>query len=126
LAIEIILWSDVNNKLKIDRTGDVKIDKNLEAIVDAVENILLTQKGERVMRPTVGSLLNNYLFEPIAEPAAHKIGLEVLDALRQEDRINVKAVEVVANERIGGYEVKIDAVVKELNLPFVFERVLLL
>jgi phage baseplate assembly protein W len=122
---EVELWSDVNNKLKLDRTGDVKKDVNLEAIEGAIENILLTRKGERVMRPLFGSVLEAFLFEPISSATAHKIGLEVLDALsRQEPRIEVKRVEVVADHVIGGYQVTIEAVVKELNVPFTVQRVL--
>jgi phage baseplate assembly protein W len=119
------LWSDVNNKLKLDKTGDVKKDVNLEAIEGAIENILLTRKGERVMRPLFGSVLEAFLFEPISVSTAHKIGLEVLDVLsRQEPRIEVQKVEVVADHQIGGYQIVIEAVVKELNIPFVVQRVL--
>jgi hypothetical protein len=119
------LWSDVNNKLKLDRMGDVKKDVNLEAIEGAIENILLTRKGERVMRISFGSVLEWYLMEPLSEATAHKIGLEVLDALsRQEPRIGVKRVEVMVDHRIGGYQILIEAVVKELNVPFVMQRVL--
>jgi phage baseplate assembly protein W len=119
------LWSDVNNKLKLDKTGDVKKDVNLEVIEGAIENILLTRKGERVMRPLFGSVLEAFLFEPISVSTAHKIGLEVLDVLsRQEPRIEVQKVEVVADHQIGGYQIVIEAVVKELNIPFVVQRVL--
>jgi phage baseplate assembly protein W len=119
------IWSDVNNKLKLDKTGDVKKDVNLEALESAIENILLTRKGERVMRPMFGSALEAFLFEPISSATAHKIGLEVLDALsRQEPRIEVQKIEVVADHVIGGYRITIEAVVKELNVPFVMQRVL--
>jgi phage baseplate assembly protein W len=122
---EFEIWSDVNNKLRLDKTGDVKKDVNLEAIESAIENILLTRKGERVMRPLFGSVLEAFLFEPLSEATAHKIGLEVLDVLsRQEPRIEVKRVEVVADHSIGGYQITIEAVVKELNIPFVVQRVL--
>jgi hypothetical protein len=119
------LWSDVNNRLKLDKTGDVKKDVNLEAIENAIENILLTRRGERVMRPLFGSALETFLFEPISSATAHKIGLEVLDVLsRQEQRIEVKRVEVVADHQLGGYRITIEAIVKELNIPFVVQRVL--
>jgi phage baseplate assembly protein W len=110
----------------VDRTGDVEKVVNLEAIENAVENILLTRKGERVMRVSFGSVLEYYLLEPLSEATAHKIGLEVLDALsRQEQRIEVKKVEVVADHNVGGYQVTIEAIVKDLNVPFVLQRVLL-
>ena len=120
------LWSDVNNKLRLDELGDVKKDVNLEAIESAIENILLTRRGERVMRPDLGSVLEWYLMEPLSEGTAHKIGLKILDVLsRQEQRIEVKKIEVVADHTIGGYQVTIEAVVKELNVPFVMQKVLI-
>jgi len=123
---ELELWSDVSNRLRIDKTGDVKKDVNLDAIEGAIENILLTRRGERVMRPDFGSALEAFLFEPISPATAHKIGLEILDVLsRWEQRIEVQKVEVVADYQIGGYHVTIEAIVKELNIPFIVQRVLL-
>ena len=120
------IWSDVNNKLKRDRFGDVRKEVNLDCIACAIENILLTRKGERVMRPGFGSLLEKYLFEPLNESTAHLIALEILDALKkQEDRVDVKKVEVVVDERIGGYRITIEAVVRELGVPLVWNRVII-
>jgi len=120
------IWSDVNNKLVLDKTGDVIKHVNLEVLEDAIENILLTRKGERVMRPNFGSMLEYFLMEPISKPTAHKIGLEILDVLsRQESRIKVDKVEVVADYELGGYHIRIDAVVRELNMPYVIEKVIL-
>ena len=120
------IWSDVNNKLMLNDVGDVRKDVNLEVLVDAIENVLLTGKGERVMRPGFGSMLEYFLMEPISKSTAHKIGLEILDVLsKQESRIKVNRVEVIADPELGGYHVKIDAVVKELNMPYIIERVIL-
>jgi phage baseplate assembly protein W len=120
------IWSDVNNKLLLNDIGDIRKDVNLEVLEDAIENILLTRKGERVMRPGFGSMLEYFLLEPISRSTAHKIGLEILDVLsKQESRIKVDRVEVVADHDLGGYHIKIDAVVKELNMPYVIEKVIL-
>jgi len=120
------IWSDVNNKLMLNDVGDIRKDVNLEVLEDAIENILLTRKGERVMRPGFGSMLEYFLMEPISMSTAHKIGLEILDVLsKQEPRIKVDRVEVIADSELGGYHVKINAVVKELNMPYIVERVIL-
>jgi hypothetical protein len=119
------LWSDVDNKLAIDTTGDVKKDVNLDALKCAIENILLTRKGERVMRPDFGSALEYFLYEPVSEATAHKIGLEVLSALKQEKRIQVSNVEIAVNEAISAYEIRIEAQVVGLNTTLVYEKVLL-
>ena len=120
------VWSDVDNKLRLDATGDVKKCVNLEALENAIENILLTRRGERVMRPNFGSMLEYFLMEPINKATAHKIGLEILDVLsKQESRIKVDKVEVIADHELGGYQVRINAVVKELNMPYIVEKVIL-
>jgi len=119
------LWSDVDNKLAIDNTGDVKKAVNLDALKCAIENILLTRKGERVMRPDFGSALEYFLYEPVSEATAHKIGLEVLSALKQEKRIQVSNVEIAVNEAISAYEIRIEAQVVGLNKTLVYEKVLL-
>jgi hypothetical protein len=119
------IWSDVDNKLAIDTTGDVKKDVNLDALKCAIENILLTRKGERVMRPDFGSALEYFLYEPVGEATAHKIGLEVLSALKQEKRIQVTNVEISVNEAISAYEIRIEAQVVGLNKTLVYEKVLL-
>jgi len=121
------LWSDVNNRLQILPSGDVKVDKNLEAVARSIENILLTRVGERVMRPSVGSRLEYYLHEPISPAIAHQIGLEVLSALRnQEDRIMVDRVDVIADHRRNGYQITVEGSLRELNIPFVWSKVLTL
>jgi len=120
------IWSDVNNKLMLNDVGDIRKDVNLEVLEDAIENILLTRKGERVMRPGFGSMLEYFLMEPIGSATAYKIGLEILDVLsKQEPRIKVDRVEVIADSELGGYRVKIDAVVNELNMPYIVEKVIL-
>jgi len=120
------IWSDINNKLRRDKSGDVRKEVNLDCIACAIENILLTRRGERVMRPEFGSLLEKYLFEPLSESTAHLIALEILDSLKkQENRIDVKKVEVAVDESIGGYRVMVEAVVRELGVPLIWNRVII-
>lgn len=106
---EWFVWSDVDNKLRLDKTGDIMVRKDWEALEGAVENVLMTRVGERVMRPDFGSLLEQYLYEPLSEEVGHLIGLEVLRALKQEDRIVVERVEVTVDYKLGGYVVEIVA-----------------
>jgi phage baseplate assembly protein W len=121
------LWSDINNRLQILPSGDIKVDRNLDAVARSIENILLTRVGERVMRPSFGTRLEYLLHEPISPAIAHQIGLEVLSALREwEDRIMVDKIDVVANHKLGGYQVAVHAVLRELNIPLVWSKVLTL
>ena len=74
------IWSDLNNKLQKDVSGDVKKEVNLDAVACAMENILLTRVGERVMRPDFGSLLQKYLQVLLVNMSALKTLLKVLKA----------------------------------------------
>jgi phage baseplate assembly protein W len=53
--------------------------------------------------------------------------LEVLSALREwEDRVMVDKIDVVANHKLGGYQVTVHAILRELNLPLIWSKVLTL
>jgi len=71
-----------------DGRSDLGILKNEQAVMESVYNILLTQPGERVMNPTFGCDLNQYMFEMINDVTAYRIVRDVYDAIiRHEPRI---------------------------------------
>lgn len=64
-----------------------------EDIRQAILIILLTNNGERMMRPTFGAGLNRFLFEPINPTTMAALQTRVHDALIDwEPRIDVVAV----------------------------------
>ena len=67
---------------------------------DLIEQLLFTGPGERVNRPGFGSGLLQLLFLPNSEPLAAATQAAVTGALAQwlGDRIQVRGVEVVAND----------------------------
>jgi len=66
-----------------------------EDIRQAILIILLTNNGERVMRPTFGAGLNKFLFEPVNPTTLAAMQTRVHDSLIDwEPRIDVLAVEV--------------------------------
>ena len=46
-------------------TNDLVVSKDASAIKQAIVNLLLTNKGERVMQPDYGSDIRSFLFEPL-------------------------------------------------------------
>ena len=46
-------------------TNDVVVSRDASAIKQAIQNLLLTNKGERLMNPEYGSDIRRYLFEPL-------------------------------------------------------------
>lgn len=68
-------------------------------VEQAIQLILLTARGERVMLPQFGAGLRNYVFEPNS-PATHRaLEAAVREALMDwEPRILLERVEVLADE----------------------------
>ena len=46
-------------------TNDVVVSRDASAIKQAIVNVLLTNKGERLMNPRYGSDIRRFLFEPL-------------------------------------------------------------
>ena len=63
MAVEIT-YSDLDVDLARNSfTGDASIKKDLHAIRQSVQNILLTRKGEKPFDPFFGSEIDNFMFE---------------------------------------------------------------
>lgn len=58
-------WSDLHDDIKTDATGEIKRAVNVEAVKASIRNILGTRPGERLMFPTFGSTMKNYVFDPV-------------------------------------------------------------
>ena len=62
----------VGIKLPLERSSNSEgyfesTDLSLDAVKENIRNLLSTRKGERVFYPTLGSGLDDFLFEPITE-----------------------------------------------------------
>jgi hypothetical protein len=75
--------------------GQVAMAQYEEDVRQAVLIVLTTNPGERVMRPTFGAGLNDFLFEPISFTTMSTISQRVEDSLIDwEPRIDVISVTV--------------------------------
>lgn len=80
---------------RADETGFPRADSGLELITDSIQVILLTEVGERLMRPTFGTRLRSYLFENIDDVTKEAIKAEVFRSLlEQEPRIVILDIQV--------------------------------
>src|SRR5262245_46903140 len=67
-----------------------------EDVRQAILIILLTNNGERLMRPTFGAGLNAFVFEPVNPTTMAALQTRVEDALIDwEPRIDIMAVSVI-------------------------------
>ena len=101
-----------------------------EDIRQSIEIILSTSPGERVMRPTFGAGLRDFVFEPIDVSTMQRLQTRVREALIDwEPRINVLSVDVTQDRPAGNtlliriaYQVRASNTVSNLVYPFYLEE----
>tara|TARA_Y100000593_G_C4134658_1_gene249133 strand:+ start:189 stop:638 length:450 start_codon:yes stop_codon:yes gene_type:complete len=54
----------------------------IEAVKNNIENLIKTQKGERLMHPTLGLNLKKYLFEPFSNDVRDSITGEIMESFQ--------------------------------------------
>lgn len=93
-----LLGRGVAFEVGVGRSGRIEWSTGPSNIRESIRLILMTEPGERIMRPTFGAGLRRFLFEPNL-PATHRlIEQRITDALgRWEPRITVDRVDVTAD-----------------------------
>ena len=100
-------FKDINiNFKKHPVTGDLVVSKDASAIKQAIVNLLLTNKGERLMNPTYGSDIRSYLFEPMDYGTANQIKNNIRDTIETfEPRIRVLQISATPNFDDNGFDI---------------------
>lgn len=89
-------------------TDDLVVTKDEAAIKQAIVSLLLTDPGERLFQPELGSGLRSFLFEPLDSATAALINASVRDTLeRYEPRIDIIDITTTPNSDENGYEVSL-------------------
>lgn len=83
--------------------GEVLCSGEMENIRQSVFLILMTEPGERIMRPDFGTRLHQYVFENMDVTTRDRIRREVINSLtRWENRIYNITVEAYADRKQDG------------------------
>ena len=75
-------------------TGDFKLLKDFEAIVNSYINLLNIKRGSYPFDPEVGTEIDKYVFELDDETTYDLLREEVIRTLEQEDRAEVLSVDL--------------------------------
>lgn len=87
------------------------------AITNSIKNILTTSPGEKLLNPTFGLDLRDFLFDPVNEVRAFFIGQKILFGLtEQEPRINVDNIDIVAMPDDMQYDITLDISIPSLSI----------
>lgn len=101
-------------------TGYLKTSSYEEDIKEAIRIILMTRKGERVMRPEFGCGIQEYTFETMEDSVLLQMQMEVKNALIiWEPRITDVKVHIETDKiEEGKINISIDYVVRSTNNPY--------
>ena len=81
---------------------------NEASVNRSIRNLLLTDRGERLFQPDIGSDIRKLLFEPMSSSTSDIISKFVQDTIRyHEPRAKVLSVEVIAYEEQNAYVITI-------------------
>ena len=97
-------------------TNDVVVSRDASAIKQAIVNILLTNKGERLMNPRLGSDIRSFLFEPLDYGTANQIKGNIRDTIeRFEPRISVVRLKASPNYDDNGFDITMTYSIRGTN-----------
>tara|TARA_Y100001970_G_scaffold15415_1_gene17355 strand:+ start:4885 stop:5280 length:396 start_codon:yes stop_codon:yes gene_type:complete len=89
-------------------TDDLVCVKDKAAIVQAIQNLILTEKGERPFQPTLGCGVRNILFEPLDYGSAALIKAEIAETLvTYEPRIQIDTIGCNPDFQNNGFNVEL-------------------
>lgn len=97
-------------------TKDVRASYDLAAIENSIKNLFTSFPGDKLLNPEFGLNLNQFLFMSCSESTAQQIGALIHNEIkRQEPRVRVEAIEVVANIPSAEYDITLTLAVPFIN-----------
>ena len=99
-------------------TNDVVVSRDASAIKQAIVNVLLTNKGERLMNPKYGSDIRRYLFDPLDYGTANQITGNIKSTIDTfEPRISVLNLRALPNDDDNGFDVEMTYEIRGTDDP---------
>lgn len=101
-------------------TGRIRMSTEEENIRQSIEIILMTEKGERAMRPEFGCGLKKYVYETMDYGVLNRLEHEVTEALnRWEPRITDTQTEAcLVPGKDNQIEIRISCRIRTTNSPY--------
>ena len=103
------IYSDfLTNLSSHPASSDIVRFVNENAVTRSIKNLMLTDKGERLFQPKIGSNIRRMLFEPMGPATATAISKYVSETIEQhEPRAKVIRVDVIPNYDRNAYVISI-------------------
>ena len=102
---------------KDNENKDLKPIYDANSVLNAIKNILTTSPGEKLLNPTFGVDLRDYLFETVSETRAFFLGTDLYNGLTdQEPRVSIERIDIVAVSDEQQYEIDLNISIPSLNI----------
>jgi len=119
--MEKVIYKDLNNKANPNNPTLT----NEYAVFQALDNLLLTNIGERLFLPEFGCKLEELLFQPIDEITAFEIKHYIIEAVRRwEQRVELISTEVIPKPDDNAYEIRLIFKIVGLEGEYKWERII--
>jgi len=88
-------FTDFNNSFAVlPSTGDLAVKKDVESVKQSIKNLVLTDKGERLMQPDIGCKVRSLLFDNFSPQAKLVARQTITETIEQHEPraelINIK------------------------------------
>jgi len=95
LHLDLTINTNIGNGLNAKPSNDIQVDYDYNAIRNSLVNIFNTRPGQKILSPTFGANLEQFLFESVNPIKAKIIGNTILQNINNfEPRVNVENVQV--------------------------------
>lgn len=114
LQVKYLLNGNFN---QIPEVRDFLSDFDLNAIKNSLKNLFLTIPGQKILNPTFGLDLRQFLFEQITVSNAREIERVIYGEISlYEPRVEVRQVQVVDKPDMQEYDITISLAIPSLNI----------
>lgn len=97
--------------------NDFKLDYDINAVRNALNNLFTTTPGEKVLNPEFGLDLRKYLFEPATIEVAELIRSEIyMQVGTFEPRVKLNNVKITVFEDVNEFDILINYSIPSLNI----------
>ncbi len=119
MALNTRTYSDIDvSFIPNPITGDLVKKTNVEAVVQALQNLVQLSYYEKPFHPEIGGNVRRLLFEPLDNITANLLSNELKTIIKNfEERVNVIGVYVDTNSTEDGYTVTIEFYIVSLADP---------
>lgn len=116
---KVTIYSDFKKDLEVSPLSqDLTMNKDEDAVKESIKNLILTDRGERLMQPQIGGNVHAMLFENLTPSVLKLIEENVRTTIQlYEPRAELQDVSVTSNIDDNAVNIRITFYIKNVEQP---------